>query len=237
MYKDIISGIYCIENIITNKKYIGQSINIKDRWSKHKSELNHQTHDNDYLQKAWNKYGENNFKFYIIERCNIKDLDEKEIYYIEYYNTLNRNYGYNLKSGGQCNGSQVTDYVKEKLSKALKKTYANNEEIREMRRKAALAQWSNPEIKAKILKENNGMYGKHHTAEAKKKISEKRMGKPSPHRNTTPVLCVELNKTFQDAVTACEKLGLKKTSTGSILQVCRHERKTCGGSHWEFIGK
>ena len=55
MYKDIISGIYCIENIITNKKYIGQSINIKDRWSKHKSELNHQTHDNDYLQKAWNK--------------------------------------------------------------------------------------------------------------------------------------------------------------------------------------
>ena len=79
-----------------------------------------------------------------------------------------------------------------------------------MRRKAALAQWSNPEIKAKILKENNGMYGKHHTAEAKKKISEKRMGKPSPHRNTTPVLCVELNKTFQDAVTACEKLGLKR---------------------------
>ena len=127
--------------------------------------------------------------------------------------------------------------MKEKLSKALKKTYANNEEIREMRRKAALAQWSNPEIKAKILKENNGMYGKHHTAEAKKKISEKRIGKPSPHRNTTPVLCVELNKTFQDAVTACEKLGLKKTSTGSILQVCRHERKTCGGFHWEFIGK
>lgn len=176
MYKDIISGIYCIENIITHKKYIGQSINIKDRWSKHKSELNHQTHDNDYLQKAWNKYGENNFKFYIIERCNIEDLNEKEIYYIEYYNTLNRNHGYNLKSGGQCNGSQVTDYVKEKLSKALKKTYANNEEIREMRRKAALAQWSNPEIKAKILKENNGMYGKHHTAEAKKKISEKKNG-------------------------------------------------------------
>ena len=78
MYKDIISGIYCIENIITHKKYIGQSINIKDRWSKHKSELNHQTHDNDYLQKAWNKYGENNFKFYIIERCNFEDLNEKQ---------------------------------------------------------------------------------------------------------------------------------------------------------------
>lgn len=55
------SGIYCIENIRNGKKYIGQSINVYYRWKKHKSELNNNTHDNDYLQKAWNKYGSDIF--------------------------------------------------------------------------------------------------------------------------------------------------------------------------------
>jgi len=49
MDKDKVSGIYCIENIITNQKYIGQSINIKYRWKKHVSALNSNTHDNSYL--------------------------------------------------------------------------------------------------------------------------------------------------------------------------------------------
>ena len=50
MRKNKICGIYCIENINTNKKYIGQSVNINDRWSKHKNELRQNSHDNDYLQ-------------------------------------------------------------------------------------------------------------------------------------------------------------------------------------------
>ena len=41
MQKDtLVSGIYCIENLSTNKKYIGQSVNIYERWKKHISELN-----------------------------------------------------------------------------------------------------------------------------------------------------------------------------------------------------
>ena len=90
-------GIYCIENIDTNKKYIGQSVNIEGRWSKHKTALRQNSHDNDYLQKAWNKYGENQFKFYILEKCEESELNEKEIYYINYYNTLDDHFGYNLK--------------------------------------------------------------------------------------------------------------------------------------------
>ena len=95
------SGIYCIENIITNKKYIGQSIDVDERWRKHISELNHNYHHNDYLQKAWNKYGEDSFKFYVLEYCDICELDTKEIYYIDLYNTTDRNIGYKLTSGGQ----------------------------------------------------------------------------------------------------------------------------------------
>lgn len=62
----LVSGIYCIENLSNSKKYIGQSVNISDRWKKHISELNRGSHHNDYLQKAWNKYGKNEFKFYVL---------------------------------------------------------------------------------------------------------------------------------------------------------------------------
>ena len=81
MYKDIICGIYSIENVVNHKKYIGQSINIKSRWCKHKVDLNNGSHDNDYLQKSWNKYGENNFEFEILEECSKEELNEKERYY------------------------------------------------------------------------------------------------------------------------------------------------------------
>lgn len=64
-----ISGIYSITNLVNNKKYIGQSINIHDRWTRHKYQLNTNSHDNIVLQRAWNKYGKNSFKFEIILEC------------------------------------------------------------------------------------------------------------------------------------------------------------------------
>ena len=235
MRKDIISGIYCIENLTTNKKYIGQSRNINDRWYRHRKDLNDGIHDNDYLQKAWDKYGEKDFKFYILECCDDNSLDEKEIYYINLHNTLDRSHGYNLKSGGQNGGSQVSIYVRKKQSEALKQAYKDNDDLKNKRKNDALQQWSNPEIKEKILGENNGMYGKTHTEEARRKMSEAQKGKISPHRNTTPVFCIELNRCFEDAITACNELGIRASSSGSLLATCRGERKTCGGYHWKFL--
>ena len=58
------SGIYCIINIQNGKKYIGSSKNIRKR-----AELRHNNHDNQHLQNAWNKYGEEKFDFYVIEAC------------------------------------------------------------------------------------------------------------------------------------------------------------------------
>ena len=233
MQNELESGIYCIENLLNNKKYIGQSINIKQRWYKHVYELKSGHHDNDYLQKSWNKYGEENFKFYILEYCDKKFLDEREIYYIDFHNTMNRDYGYNLKSGGQSS-NYVCDEVKEKISMSNKKSYQNSN-LRQIRSVDALNQWAKPEIKQKIMGENNGMYGKHHTEETRKKISEKKIGKPSSKRNTIPVFCIELNQVFKDAVTACKELGLNKSNTGSLLEACRGKRKTCGGYHWKFL--
>ena len=66
MAKEKICGIYCIENILNHKKYIGQSIDINNRWYTHKSKLNTNKHHSKYLQRSWNKYGEYFFDFYII---------------------------------------------------------------------------------------------------------------------------------------------------------------------------
>ena len=232
MYKDIICGIYSIENIVNHKKYIGQSVNIKHRWCYHKCELNSGIHDNDYLQKSWNKYGKDNFQFEILEECSEDLLNEKERYYIDLYNTMNRDYGYNLKSGGQ-DKNYVTDVVRNKISKANKKYYEEHPEAKKKMSENALKQWSNPEIKAKISGENNYMYGKTHTKEAREKISKAHKGRISEKRNTTPVLCVELNQIFDDAVTARRKIGLKCAS--GILEVCKGNRKTAGGYHWKFL--
>lgn len=143
------SGIYCIENIMNHKKYIGQSIDVEERWRKHVSELKHGYHHNDYLQKSWNKYGENNFKFYILEYCSVNILYNREIYWINFYNTINRDNGYNLKSGGQNGGSILSEYSKEKLRESIKNSY-NNFNLREIRSFDALNQWADPKIKEKI---------------------------------------------------------------------------------------
>lgn len=99
MAEEKICGIYCIENMINHKKYIGQSIDIYSRWYSHKQKLNTNNHHSQYLQNAWNKYGESSFVFYIAELCDKDYLNEKEIYWIEYYNTYYD--GYNETLGGQ----------------------------------------------------------------------------------------------------------------------------------------
>lgn len=61
------SGIYAIINNITNKRYIGSYIDIRDRFWRHKSALRKNRHPNAHLQNSWTKYGEENFTFNIIE--------------------------------------------------------------------------------------------------------------------------------------------------------------------------
>lgn len=94
-------GIYKITNQINEKCYIGQSVNIEKRWIAHKS--NAANSDFKYktaLYPAIKKYGLSNFTFEIIEECLPDQLDEKEKYYIQYFNSISPN-GYNLSEGGQ----------------------------------------------------------------------------------------------------------------------------------------
>lgn len=92
-------GIYRITNKITGCEYIGASSNIEKRWAKHKSELRGNYHHNPPLQRSWDKYGENNFEFNILEKCSKEELLLREQYYVKLYNTKIPN-GYNLTPGG-----------------------------------------------------------------------------------------------------------------------------------------
>ena len=118
MAEEKISGIYCIENTKNHKKYIGQSIDIYQRWYAHKSKLNMNKHHSHHLQQAWNKYGDNCFIFYIIESCDESLLNEREIYWIKYYNTYFD--GYNETFGGEGYARQTRKVYQYLLSGELR---------------------------------------------------------------------------------------------------------------------
>ena len=76
-------GIYMIINLINGKKYIGSSINIRHRLWGHRATLRHNKHYNNLLQRAWNKYGEENFDFSILEKCPEEKRFERKQYYVD----------------------------------------------------------------------------------------------------------------------------------------------------------
>ena len=122
MARERICGIYKIENKIDGKIYLGLSINIHHRMSVHLSALRKGYEENSYLQNAWNKYGESNFEFGIVETCTPEDLLEREIFLIKSLNTIRPN-GYNIHPGGSVppnnKGSKFTKSHKEKIATGL----------------------------------------------------------------------------------------------------------------------
>ena len=102
-------GIYKITNLLTGKSYIGQSVNIATRWSQHKSiSRSIETLDGNELHKDILELGIDNFSFEVIEETTTDKLDEREIYWIAYYDTFYN--GYNHTLGGHNN--RQLDYNK-----------------------------------------------------------------------------------------------------------------------------
>lgn len=76
-------GIYRIKNKTNGKCYYGSSKNIERRWKTHLNQLRNNKHINSFLQNAWNKYGEDNFIFEIVEECELEGLFGIEQKYID----------------------------------------------------------------------------------------------------------------------------------------------------------
>ena len=89
-------GIYKIENSITGEVYIGQSRDIHERWRHHRRNAFAKDKVRKYaLYRDMRRYGMDKFSFAVIEECSQFKLDERENYWIEFYN--NRVHLYNMK--------------------------------------------------------------------------------------------------------------------------------------------
>jgi group I intron endonuclease len=133
-------GIYKIENIVNGKIYIGSSDNIERRFTDHKYLLKKNIHHSIHLQYAWNKHGEKNFKFSVLEECD--DLLKREQHYFntllkadEYLKKENKyflEYSYNIKpiAEGKNTGYKVDQQsiIKMLITKKTKKILAINNE-------------------------------------------------------------------------------------------------------------
>jgi group I intron endonuclease len=95
-------GIYEIKNIANGKMYIGSSKDIVNRFSQHKANLRNNKHTNTHLQASWNKHGGSNFIFRTVELIpnpTKQILEEREDYWIAYYDSINK--GYNMQGAVQ----------------------------------------------------------------------------------------------------------------------------------------
>lgn len=144
--------VYRAKNKINNKSYIG----ITTKTLEHRK-ITHQKaakYSNRKFYTALNKYGFGNFEWSVLEECNsITELENKEVYYIEKYDSLNN--GYNLTSGGEST-KEYSDESKELMRNARIDWHKSN---------------------------RNGFKGKTHTKEVRKRISEKMKGRPSPNKD------------------------------------------------------
>lgn len=167
-----------IKNKINKKIYIGQSIHIETRWREHRN-LYLKNSRNTHLYNAMRKYGLDKFDFIIIEKCAKDELNSREKYWIDFYQTTDSNKGYNATSGGD-NCFQLSEEYKQKISqkrkylfattniadvysKAMKDKITNDEnyyqclakhqardDIRELKSQNKIAFWSNEQNKNEI---------------------------------------------------------------------------------------
>lgn len=118
LYTKKYSGVYCIENSVNNKRYIGSSNSLYQRLHKHSSLLNHNKHQNPYLQNAWNKYNGDNFECYVLEFCSEELLTITEQKWIDELKSE-----YNLTK--EVVRNVLSQESRDKISETLKKGYAD----------------------------------------------------------------------------------------------------------------
>lgn len=169
-------GIYAILNNNNGHIYIGQSVNIENRFRGHQSDLSRNIHHNSHLQNSWNYYGGDNFSFLILERCDRQYLDMSEIFWIEYTNSTNRKYGYNTEPGGRCGNLNRQGPNNPNFGKHWSKEWKHKQSLR---RKEYYKK--NPEAYKRIVKQNQDYWNnKQHREEQHQRMLGKHDGEKHP---------------------------------------------------------
>lgn len=152
------SGVYVIKNLINSKSYIGCSNNIEKRLSNHKSALKNNNHYNIKLQRAYNKYGKENFIFESLELCDISELFKLEDVWCKKLDSINN--GYNISNTNPLNKNRITEEIKIKISNSKKGKPGGNKGTKwssESRLKMSNSRKGIPLIKRKLIQYDKNM--------------------------------------------------------------------------------
>ena len=227
--------IYKYTNRINQKSYIGQTTHEKQRKQQHKLLTGGFA-----FQKAIEKYGWDNFEYTVLYSLNLEDTDqlrqilnEKEIYFINYYNTFKK--GYNMtKGGGGVNIGEFTQEHKDKISKALKGIKWSDERRKKLSESKKEYYKNNPDVQR----------GKTIPNEIRKKISKTLKNKNFHLSDSHRKILSEANKKaieaykdgeylrdYDSILSASLDLGICKDSIGMC---CRGKYKQAGGYVFKF---
>lgn len=206
--------VYCIKSNINDKVYIGQTKNFKGRILDHKCKLRNRYHCNKLLQEDYEKYGESNFTFKVLDTCTTRlEAKKLETFYINKFGGKDSGYVYNMQDlvGYTDNkskhipskgflGHKHTQESKMKTSKTLKELYDKG------------LMPSPP----KLFGERNGFYGKTHTDEVKQLISKAQLGK----RKYSTDFIYKLKQEYNDGYTINDlhiKYNIKKSTLNVLI--------------------
>ena len=142
------SGIYKIENKINGKIYVGKTVNFRKRYVSYKASYYNRTERqiNFYLMSSIDKYRPENFTFSVLEFCGIDDLAEKELLWMVELESTNLDKGYNLRMDSST-GMVTHDSTREKISKRVKKEYADGTRSIEAVSAFFTEMWKDDELK------------------------------------------------------------------------------------------
>lgn len=215
-------GIYKITNTENGKCYIGQSRDIEARWQKHLSA--YKSCPDWELYRAFKKYGISKFTFEIIEECQIKELNEREIYWITQYDSFNN--GYNMTLGGEaCNGTNDKTVYQYDLSGYLIGEYKSAHEAS----RSLNIQFTNICKVCRGERKTAGGFGwsyeKHDNIQP---IKTKRLGDGTVLQFTKDGQFVA---EYPTAAEADRITGINRTTIGLV---CKGKGKTAGGFVWKY---
>lgn len=208
-----ISGIYKIENLVNGKVYIGSTQNIPIRFYNHKRELMLNCHANGYLQNSWNKYGEDNFCFLVLEY--VENLDLLILMEQKYIDEVPKELRYNIAPiAGTNRGVKHTEESKRRMSEGSK-GIKHSEETRK-------------KLSEINTGSGNGFFGKQHKQQTKDMISDKK------DKKTVYQLSKETGEIVNSFPSIREAERLTGISHTSISKVCNRRMKTTAGFVWCF---
>lgn len=223
------SGVYQIRNKITGKVYVGSSATLGLRRNQHFSDLRHNRHPNKHLQRSFNKRGESNYVFEVLELCPEDMRIEREQYWIDALDATKK--GYNL--------SEIADKPQPQIGKdnfkASSVILLETKEVWDTVREAAEAAGVDRNTVGNCCNKSNKtcvsghwMYYDEYLKTPEDKIQEYLSNKI----NRKSVICLETLEIYKGICEASDALEIRR---GNILNCCEHRRRTVSGYHFMYM--